>query len=561
MMAARPPSLPPAATSELHSLPRDDDFQVPRVFIRHPGYNEPLDLLFHLPALDTVPLVEEANPEAEVEATVGIHHRTVLTAGAIIANNAFDIAYLSYDQAGQRRVDEQVPLDGILLPGDYWLHVPATSIHDVDAQAFSESDPMPPPSRPSSATTSPHLYPVIPNFESWPFPHNKLPAPWIAAHEPAHLPPPPSPRRNTVLKKISQQKPEVQPCCITAHRSGREQAHIIPQIYSHWFLNNGMNRYAPRRQSIHDLANILPLRADIHYSFDQFRFIIVPKPTSPNPTTGERPRYALAVHMLKAEELEDVALYHNLALQTYSDDRNTREYISARPFLFVRFALAMFGQLVPFLQSATRHVLVPSQPGAQAVPGSLVPSLQTWAQIQARLKSPSRSHSGSRKRSASQISRQDDTDYYDQADGADDAELRRCTRWRENTGYFSATDRCGYDVFNDGALLDADSLAATAARGDSAMGDDVRGRPRRQSFSPDALNDCNWDDVEDDAGLSYSFSTDTSHDRLDQTAEGMTHPHAREDILSLVLPGSDKVAARAEASDGVVDGEPSYSAQ
>lgn len=185
-----------------------------------------------------------------------------------------------------------------------------------------------------------------------------------------------------------------------------------------------MSRYAPRCQSINDLPNILPLRADLHWSFGQLRFVIVPKPVASDIAT-ESTRYALAVHMLDSEELEDIALYRNLALQTYSDNRSTREYVSARPFFFARFALALFGQLLPFLQSAPRHVLVPSPAASGELAGPLAPCLPTWTQINAGMKSISRSQSGSRKRSASQMSRQDDAD---DDDDCDDAELRRCTR-------------------------------------------------------------------------------------------------------------------------------------
>lgn len=221
-MAARPPSLPPATLAALHPLPQQADYQVPRVFVKHLGYNEPVDLLFHLPALDACD--PEHNDDDQV--AVGVHHRTVVTAGAILANNAFDRAYLASDKAGLRRVEERVPLDGILPPGDYWLHVPSPpSSSSIPSEHDNSSEPMGPPPPP------PYLYPVIPTFQHWPFPHAKLPVPWSAPHAPPQMPDP-SPGRKALVDKISQQKPEIQPCCITAQRSGRERSHIVPQLHT-----------------------------------------------------------------------------------------------------------------------------------------------------------------------------------------------------------------------------------------------------------------------------------------------------------------------------------------
>ncbi|KUI52503.1 hypothetical protein VP1G_10386 [Cytospora mali] len=126
---ARPPAVAPPHVGR--------DSRLQRVCIRHLGYGvDPNNILLNLPAVD-----ETSNSSR------GLHHRTALTAGAILANNAFDLVYLAYDQAGRDRV--AIDLDGILAPGDYWLHLrreePLVSSNVLDAPTVPPNPPKNPP--------------------------------------------------------------------------------------------------------------------------------------------------------------------------------------------------------------------------------------------------------------------------------------------------------------------------------------------------------------------------------------------------------------------------------
>lgn len=80
------------------------------ISFRHPGYDDPEDILLTLPRLDSHPQAESA----------GVHHGTALLACQIIANNALD-GYLATDREGTDRVS--IAPDGILLDDSYWFIV------------------------------------------------------------------------------------------------------------------------------------------------------------------------------------------------------------------------------------------------------------------------------------------------------------------------------------------------------------------------------------------------------------------------------------------------------
>lgn len=118
---------------------RFDPTTSPLVRLRHPGYGTlPNNVLLTLPAVDSA--VKPPTPQSASESQsdlrrYGLHHRTALTAGAIVSNNAFGRVYLSHDQAATQPV--QVPLDGLLDPGSYWLQLrgyepPAAGLDAVD---------------------------------------------------------------------------------------------------------------------------------------------------------------------------------------------------------------------------------------------------------------------------------------------------------------------------------------------------------------------------------------------------------------------------------------------
>lgn len=358
----------PEAVSPLSAAGR---VRLGRVCIRHPGYkSDPNNILLNLPAVDSYTCRQGGDP-ANPQIRRGLHHRTVLTAGAIIANNAFDRAYLCHDQAGNERV--AAGLDDILDPGDYWLHLehedearrPSPSTGDANAS-------MRPPPRPGSSASSPHSqtppapYPVVPSFRDWRFPHEQLPSEWSSSHQPP--PPPPKPAPNSALPAPTHVVPlpaAPPPCCVTALRTGVERCHLVPQagLLKEWFISNAMAQYAsdPAR-GIADMANIAVMRSDIHSMFDASRFAIVPKPSagSSTPSAGSSASvstgstsYALAVHVLNEGFDELTPLYHNVSIQSSSAD------VFGSEFLFARFALSLFPLVQSFIDSpAPRHLAV-----------------------------------------------------------------------------------------------------------------------------------------------------------------------------------------------------------
>lgn len=422
-----------------------DPFTRPRLRLRHPGYgNSPDDILLTLPAVD----IYDDPTSLSRQLRPGLHHRTLLTAGAIIANNVFERAYLTRDQAGRRRVD--VSLDGILEPGDYWLQLGGNEIRSrVDASrntqggdaldTRSSSSPSPPSTPPPVAKA----YPVVPSFRDWQFPHDKLPPEWKCSH---HAPPSQLPMPSTPAPPASSV------CCITGYRMSRNKSHLIPSNQHNWFASNGMHQYAsslPGR--INDNANITIMRADIHLLYDQHRFAIIPKPSSPSASSPPGTQnYAFAAHILKDDEDsgELCELYHKIAVQPSSIDKLSRE------FLFARFAWSLFSHLQPFLESPTsRHLAVRHKSQSQP-PEAKWMNNKEWVEYQARR---GESRDGSRKRSSSQISREEaglgcDDAYQERRDrrshsldnedaeesDLDERPLNENTRWSDKVGQFAA---------------------------------------------------------------------------------------------------------------------------
>lgn len=372
----------------------EDRARLERVCIRHPGYKSgPNNILLLLPAVDSSRHGDPANPEIRR----GLHHRTVLTAGAIIANNAFKQAYLTRDQAGNERV--AAGLDDILEPGDYWLHLRHEELSPSPGGVNSSA------STPHSQAPSP--YPVVPSFRDWRFPHGRLPSEWRTSHQPPPLQPSPEPDNTAPASAHA-----MSPCCVTAFRTGVERCHLVPQEgpFKEWFISNAMFRYAssPAR-GIRDMTNIAFMRSDIYYMFDASHFAIVPKPSAGPSTSGSGPSstsssYALAVHALDQGFGELTPLYHNVAIQSSSAAAMSRE------FLFARFALSLFPLVQGFVDSQAPRYLAISNPDTSEGVSRLV-----W--VNGRDSAQHReqgaeSRNGSKKRGCSQISH-DSEDYTD----------------------------------------------------------------------------------------------------------------------------------------------------
>lgn len=383
-----------------------------RVCIRHPGYrSNPNNILLILPAVDSYRHGDPVNPEIRR----GLHHRTVLTASAIIANNEFKRAHFTHDQAGNERV--AAGLDDVLEPGDYWLHLRL-------------EDPPPFSGNVNSSASSPHPqdpapYPVVSSFRDWRFPHGHLPPEWRTSHQPP--PPQSNPDPNTTAPAPSHAIPvpaATPPCCVTAFRTGVERCHLVPQErpLKEWFISNAMFRYAssPAR-GIGDTANIAFMRSDIHYMFNAGRFAIVPKPSAGPTTSGSCSRsssssYALAVHALDEGFDELTPLYHNVAIQSSS------AAVLSSEFLFARFALSLFPLVQNFIDSrAPRRLAVSQLDTSEGI------SKVAWMKgrdFAHHRDQESESRNGFKKRERSQISR-DSEDYVDAYSDDEDRAWKR----------------------------------------------------------------------------------------------------------------------------------------
>ncbi|KAI1130948.1 hypothetical protein F5Y10DRAFT_234733 [Nemania abortiva] len=330
------PPLPPLARTSTRSA----------INILHPGYPKADDFLFSLPAVDYI-----VDPSSKLRIW-GHHHATALIAGGIIANNAFDDVYFSFDQYGQTPV--KTPRDGILEPGIYWLQ--------LNSIAGSPS---------STPKASEYKYPIVASFADWSFPHGKLPKEWQQPHTP---PTQQDADLSTALQAADR-------CFLTDINIGLERCHLIPEAQLQWFMRNKMYRYAQAspEHKIQDPANIMLLLSNIHWAFDRPLFVIVPKPSTsfssiaspstPNaplmsiapstptasPKSENKPQpYAFVSHVISgtSEARDFTDLYHNRSIQPKYFDTLKRE------FLFARFAWALFPYLQDFVQTTSLRELI-----------------------------------------------------------------------------------------------------------------------------------------------------------------------------------------------------------
>lgn len=166
-------------------------------------------------------------------------------------------------------------------------------------------------------------YPITPGFRHWSFPHNNLPPPWRnlnIAPVPAHK----SMRAGGREAIIARDE-----CCrMTLALSSVEKAHIVPKAEELWFTENNMDPYLAlldESKKIHDVNNLILLRADVHLAWDAKAILFLPKLRDG--------RYILVSHLLHSinetrNELH--GLYHNRPLQQL--------YGVSPECLFARFA-------------------------------------------------------------------------------------------------------------------------------------------------------------------------------------------------------------------------------
>ncbi|KAK2750047.1 hypothetical protein FQN55_002765 [Onygenales sp. PD_40] len=283
--------MPDASQFELHAPPPPPaELQRDAIKFLHPGYQEPRNNLLSLPRVDRAPASH----------AFGVHHRTALVACQIIGNNAFGTGRLWHDKDGQQPVT--IPLDGVLTDPSYYFLVGA----------------------------GPSNYPIVPSFQDWQFPHGCIPDAW---------------------GPLSGSSAPTGRCGITNFSICTKEAHLVPKEEEIWFSRNGMDQYGTDLGDINDSANLILLRSDIHRSFDNRWFAIVPKVAGGggSPETDTDPLQYVS-HILSKGAAEYWPTCHNTMVQGLRPD--------SHPYLFARFAWAILRRVKPFLTAGVpRNVI------------------------------------------------------------------------------------------------------------------------------------------------------------------------------------------------------------
>lgn len=273
----------------------------PTIAFRHPAYPDSDDVLFRLPRLDRTETV-----------VAGVHHRIALQACQIIAGNAFH-GYLATDRDGDPIA---VPLDGLLTEDCYWFIVPRRNGDDEMEQRHGRN-----------------VYPVVPSFDDWQFPHNHFSA---LGWDWDNLPP--TPLSTFAIPTRPYQQP-YQRCILSNHAYAVAQAHIIPAANAAWFQNNNMKRYEEDQlRFINNSRNIIPMRTDLHYMWDKHVMAFFPK-------RGQFVAHVLTALCAGNQELADE--FQNRPVQRGAFEGVAKEY------LFAKFAQAVFMLVKPFIAFAS----------------------------------------------------------------------------------------------------------------------------------------------------------------------------------------------------------------
>ncbi|KAI8648430.1 MFS domain-containing protein [Fusarium sp. Ph1] len=118
-----------------------------------------------------------------------------------------------------------------------------------------------------------HKYPVLPSFDHWRFPHGNIPAPWSSLKTP-------SAGLSINLQQETVALSRDGTCRISGYLDAVEVAHIVLPASGYWFEYNSVAIYARLSdvpQQIDDDRNLITLRRDLHYLFDQRRFAFIVK--------------------------------------------------------------------------------------------------------------------------------------------------------------------------------------------------------------------------------------------------------------------------------------------
>ncbi|POS68628.1 hypothetical protein DHEL01_v212978 [Diaporthe helianthi] len=269
----------------------------------HPGYNAPNNILFALERVDPAP--------ADGPTTFGVHHATALVGCQIIANNAW-AGRLTLDREGERPVEPHTSLDSVLTAKAYYFV--------VDTQP---------------------LYPVVPSFRDWAFPHDNIPEYW-----------PSIPDREHASER----------CALTDSSYSKTDGHLVPKEAGGWFTNNSMVVYGVDRRDTEDSANMVPLRVDVDTWLDSRGWTITPKPT---PDQGNQ----YVAHVLDTKLAPKFYnSYHNIQLRL--PGRTVREYV------FAHFAWTLIQLVKPFVTSSISRAVVYVEKEQGKAPQWLVGELQ-----------------------------------------------------------------------------------------------------------------------------------------------------------------------------------------
>ncbi|KAL8707354.1 MAG: hypothetical protein Q9220_007602 [cf. Caloplaca sp. 1 TL-2023] len=353
------------------------------ISILHPGYPDHENCLFTFSACD--------------HRDGGLHKNIPLTACAIVAGNTW-LGYLSAERDGP-----PLPATIQVLRAKFYYYYPY---------------PFSPPATAPTAAPSPLLfagndptrkpYPVYTEFRDWPFPQD-LPSWW------PKIPRSNRPNRSHSHSTLSHAVRERDYCCrLTGWTQITEGAHIIPKEEADWLSRNNMHMYSAdtHMPTANNSANIFLLRRDVHRSYDQSFWTIVPKAMGP-----ESEEMDWVCHLLVRDD-EYAQAFHNVVLHDLHGVR--------AEYLLAGFALAIFPMLGPFLSKGTDRYLMGKSIVADSA-GTLVSG-----------KDCSRRFPSNKNRSRSPKKRRVSDDENDDADDKENQEFSH--RGRQNSKHLSGTD-------------------------------------------------------------------------------------------------------------------------
>ncbi|OXV10779.1 hypothetical protein Egran_01460 [Elaphomyces granulatus] len=198
----------------------------------------------------------------------GVHYGTALTVCGIIANNAFN-GYFAKERGADREPREW---DSILRGVKFYF--------------FASNNPD-------------DQYPVVTSFANWQFPLT-LPPEWNAL----------------VIPQESEQKS----CRLSLIHHGVDQAHIVPQHELTWFIVQMSQFFIGDELAMNNSKNVMPLRSDLHFCFDQKMWCVVLK-------EGKLVCQTVRPHGKKAAS-QFILLHHNVEMQPL--DCKSKECLFAR---------------------------------------------------------------------------------------------------------------------------------------------------------------------------------------------------------------------------------------